>query len=106
MTRDVAKPLDGLTERLDKWLWHARFFRTRSLAAKAAEAGVRINGVRVTRAAAAVRVGDILTFVQADRVRVVQVTGVAERRGTAVEASVLWRDVDASDTGPLRPSAP
>jgi ribosome-associated heat shock protein Hsp15 len=67
---------------------------------------VRINGVRISRAAASVRVGDVLTFVQADRVRVVQVTGLAARRGPATEASVLWRDVDAPDTVPLRPSAP
>jgi ribosome-associated heat shock protein Hsp15 len=82
--------------RLDKWLWRARFFRTRSLAARAAAAGVRINGQRTDKPGAAVRPGDVLTFVQAGRVRVIEVLGSGERRGPAPEACALYLDREGS----------
>lgn len=49
--------------RLDKWLWYARFLKTRSLASQFVKAGkVRINGVRTSRASALIHIGDVLTF--------------------------------------------
>jgi ribosome-associated heat shock protein Hsp15 len=80
--------------RADKWLWRARFFRTRTLAAGAVEAGLRINGRRTDRPGATIRPGDVLTFAQASRVRVVEVLDVGERRGPAPEAQALYRDRD------------
>lgn len=83
------------TERLDRWLWHARFFKTRSLAARVAAQGkVRLNGQRVAKAAQAVRVGDVLTFPQGHAVRVVRVLGFALRRGPAAEGQALYADID------------
>ncbi|MFP4405704.1 RNA-binding S4 domain-containing protein [Rhodosalinus sp.] len=83
------------TQRLDKWLWQARFFRTRSLAAREIAAGhCRVNGARVTKPAAAVGAGDVLTFVQARRVRVVRVTGLPDRRGPAPEAQAHYEDFE------------
>jgi ribosome-associated heat shock protein Hsp15 len=83
------------TQRLDKWLWQARFFKTRSLAARQVSAGhCRINGARVTKPAVAVGVGDVLTFVQARRVRVVRVAGLPDRRGPAPEAQAHYEDLD------------
>lgn len=80
--------------RLDKWLWHARFFRTRSLAARVVGAdGVRINGVRVVKPAAQVAAGDVLTFVAHARVRVVRVLAPGRRRGPASEAQALYDDM-------------
>lgn len=84
-------------ERLDKWLWQARFFKSRSRAAAVVEAGVRLNGVRVVKPATALRVGDVLTFVQAERVRVISVLGLGQRRGPASEAQALYRDMEADD---------
>ena len=84
--------------RLDKWLWHARFFKSRSLAAAAVEAGVRINGVRAPKPAASLRPGDVLTFVQADRVRVIEVVALGVRRGPATEAQTLYRDLTPPET--------
>ena len=58
--------------RLDKWLWFARFFKTRSLSATRVAAGdVRINGARVTKPATTVQAGDVLTFAIGAQVRIV-----------------------------------
>lgn len=79
--------------RLDKWLWHARFFKTRSLASKVVGGGkVRINGQHATKASASVSVGDVLTFVQGRQVRVIEVAAMGARRGPASEAQGLYVD--------------
>lgn len=80
-------------QRLDRWLWQGRFFKTRSLAARIVSGqGVRVNGVRVTKAAHPVGPGDALTFSQADRVRVVEIAALAARRGPASEAQATYID--------------
>lgn len=80
--------------RLDKWLWHARFFKTRSLAAKLVAGGnMRLNGTRVSKPAQPVGPGDVLTFVQARAVRVVRVEALGDRRGPAAEAQLLYADL-------------
>ena len=79
--------------RLDKWLWFARFFRTRSLAARViGEHGIRVNGARVSKPAFCVRAGDLLTFSQGRTVRVVEILACGERRGPAAEAQSLYTD--------------
>lgn len=92
-------PSDSL--RIDKWLWHARFYKTRRLAQAAACSGVlRLNGARVEKASAAVRPGDVLTVPRGHReVAVVRVQALAVRRGPASEAQALY-DV-LSDTAAL-----
>ncbi|MDJ0992255.1 MAG: RNA-binding S4 domain-containing protein [Dinoroseobacter sp.] len=81
-------------QRLDKWLWFARFFKTRSLAAKiVSSGGVRINANRVTKSATAVAVGDVLTFAQGGAIRVVRVEAPGMRRGPATEAQALYTDL-------------
>ncbi len=85
------------TVRLDKWLWHARFFKTRGWAADEVSAGhVRVNGIKVSKPARAVGEGDTLTFPQGARIRVVRVTATAVRRGSANEAQALYIDLDVS----------
>lgn len=79
--------------RIDKWLWFARFFKTRSLAAAVVEAGeVRLNGVVVAKTAQAVRAGDELVFPTGKRRRRVVVLALGERRGPAPEAQALYRE--------------
>jgi len=79
--------------RVDRWLWHARVFKTRSLAAKFAASGhLRVNGNRVRKASHAVGAGDVLTFALHGRVRVLEVVDLGERRGPASEAALLYRD--------------
>jgi ribosome-associated heat shock protein Hsp15 len=80
--------------RLDKWLWHARFFKTRSLAAtKVAAGAVRVNGDRVEKRATSVSPGDVLTFAQGNDVRVIRIEAIGTRRGPAPEAQALYFDL-------------
>ena len=91
--------------RLDKWLWHTRFFKTRALASKMCAAGrVRIDGAKVTKAHFSVRPGQVLTFPQGRRIRVVRVVGMSLRRVSAKEASLLYEDL--SDDAPVPRIAP
>jgi len=69
-------------QRIDKWLWHARFARTRSAAQQLALSGhVRINREKVKAASRLVRPGDVLTLALGREVRVLRVVGIAESRG-------------------------
>ncbi|QBF32431.1 RNA-binding S4 domain-containing protein [Thalassococcus sp. S3] len=80
--------------RLDKWLWHARFFKTRSLAARQVAGGhVRVNGDKTDKPARSVCVGDVLTFAQARQVRVVRIEALGVRRGPAPEAQTLYTEI-------------
>lgn len=89
--------------RLDKWLWHARFFKTRALSAEmVADGKIRVNTARVRKPATPVRVGDGLTIVQGQEVRTVRVTGLGERRGPASEACDLYHDLAPRGPGPVR----
>ncbi|MBS0275602.1 MAG: RNA-binding S4 domain-containing protein [Proteobacteria bacterium] len=77
--------------RIDKWLWHARFHKTRSLAQAAAVKGhIRLNGRRIEKASAEVRIGDMLTVPRGKEVVVVRVLGCGIRRGPAAEAQALY----------------
>lgn len=76
---------------MDKFLWFARLAPNRSSAQALAERGiVRLNGRRIERAHAPVRVGDLITFPQGDMIRVIRVEKLPERRGPAVEAQLCY----------------
>jgi ribosome-associated heat shock protein Hsp15 len=97
----------GTTLRLDKWLWHARFARTRSLAAKlVAGARFRINGNPTDKAHHAVRPGDVLTFPLGPHIRVIKVLALGTRRGPAPEAQLLYEDLDPPKPTPRVPAEP
>ena len=97
----------GPTLRLDKWLWYARFARTRSLAAKlVAAARFRINGNPTEKAHHAVRPGDVLTFPLGPHIRVVKVLALGLRRGPAPEARLLYEDLDPPKPTPATPAGP
>ena len=84
----------GETIRLDKWLWQARFFKSRSIAAGVVSAGkVRVDGTPVSKPARAVGPGHVLTFPQERDVRVVRILACGTRRGPAVEAQTLYDDL-------------
>ena len=81
-------------QRLDKWLWFARFAKTRTLAAKLVTGGfVRLNGQRTDNAAKAVAVGDVITIALARTTLVIRVESLGERRGPAPEARQLYIDL-------------
>ena len=82
--------------RLDKWLWAARFYRTRSLAAQAVDAGhVRVNGARV-KPALTIRAGARVSVRKQASIWEVEVTEIAERRGCAADAATLYRETPES----------
>ncbi|MGF1628914.1 MAG: RNA-binding S4 domain-containing protein [Kiloniellaceae bacterium] len=80
--------------RADKWLWHARFFKSRSLATQLCQAGkLRLSGLGVIKPHHKVKPGDVLTFPQARHIRVVKVLALGLRRGPASEAQALYEDL-------------
>ena len=82
--------------RLDKWLWAARFFKTRSLASAAVEEGkVRLGGSRI-KPARHLAPGDTLTIDNGATVWEVVVAALAEQRGPAAVAQTLYAETDAS----------
>ena len=91
-------PFDSPKLRLDKWLWQARFFKGRDLAAELIHSGhLRLNGQRCAKPGHAVAVGVVLTFPQGTQIRVVRILALGQRRGPAPEAQALFADLDAPD---------
>ncbi|WP_322867015.1 RNA-binding S4 domain-containing protein [Aquicoccus sp. G2-2] len=90
--------------RVDKWLWYARFVKTRGIAAKLVTGGhLRVNGEKTLKAAQTVGPGDVLTFPQGRVIRVVRIVALGQRRGPAPEAQALYDDLTPEDA-PRSPS--
>jgi ribosome-associated heat shock protein Hsp15 len=88
--------------RMDKWLWAARFFKTRALAAKACELGrIHSNGQQA-KAAREVRMGDLLQVRNDSGDFQVEVLGLSEMRGPAAVAQTLYRETEASRESRLK----
>jgi ribosome-associated heat shock protein Hsp15 len=86
-------------QRVDKFLWYARFFKSRTLAATMVSAGrVRINGARCEKPSTLVKLDDVLTFPAGPHVRVIKVLAGGERRGPAPEARLPTK-IDAPPRG-------
>jgi ribosome-associated heat shock protein Hsp15 len=91
--------------RLDKWLWYARFFKSRSTASRVCAAGrLRIGGVVISKAHHQVRLGDVITFPQARLIRVIKVLALGTRRGPAPEARLLYEDLMPPNPASMLPS--
>ena len=85
---------DRTWQRLDKWLWCARFMKVRAACARlAADGRVRINRQPTDKPHARLRPGDVLTLSLGAGVRVVRVVALAARRGPASEARLLYEEV-------------
>ena len=81
--------------RLDKWLWYARFFKTRSLATKLILSGkLRINGEVTSKPHRQAQIGLVLTFPQGPLIRVIRIDEIDKGRGPAPEAAMLYTDLD------------
>jgi len=86
--------VEETTLRLDKWLWYARFFKTRTQATKLIQCGkLRLNGDIITKPHRAASVGSILTFPKAKNIRVIKIVKLGQRRGPASEATSLYEDL-------------
>ena len=82
--------------RIDKWLWAARFYKTRSLACEAIDKGrVQVNGVAV-KPARELKAGDTVQLRQGAHLRTVRVEGISDRRGGAPEAALLYTETAES----------
>ena len=94
----MSKMTEQDSLRVDKYLWFARFFKTRSLATKRANGGrIRINGNKIKKSSDTVRIGDILTFAQGNEIRVIRVLNLGTRRGPAQEAQSLYEDITPNE---------
>ncbi len=92
----MTNPSPSQKTRLDKWLWAARFFKTRSLAKDAIEGGkVHCGGQRV-KVAKEISIGDELSIRQGFDSRDVLVTALSEQRRGAAEAALLYEETEAS----------
>jgi len=81
--------------RIDKWLWYARFLKSRTLASTLCTSGkVRLNTNHIAKSHQVLRVGDVLTFPLGDYIRVIEVVELGSRRGPAPEAQMLYKDLD------------
>jgi len=94
---ETSAPAVGLVrQRLDKWLWAARFFKTRSLAVQAIDAGhVRADGARI-KPAHEVRIGERISVRKAGLTWEFEVTALSDRRGGATDAARLYRETSES----------
>ena len=102
-----ANKLPAEKLRVDKWLWQARFFKTRGLAAELAGSGrLRINSEHVSKPSQTVRPADVLTFPQDKRIRVIRIEALGHRRGPAPEAQALYSDLAEAVTMEKREPQP
>ena len=105
MSEERDQPDAAPSLRLDKWLWWARFCRSRTAATKLVGSGrVRCHGAIVAKAHRGVRPGDVLTFPQGEQLRVVRVLGLGSRRGPASEARSLYEDLAPPERKQTSPS--
>ncbi len=86
-------------QRIDRWLWFARIAKSRTLAQALIERGkVRVNRVKIDKTSTIVKPGDVLTLALGPRVLSIEILGIGSRRGPALEAQTLYRDL-----APARP---
>lgn len=86
--------MSGESLRLDKWLWFARFLKSRTMAADlCADGRVRVSGRVVGKPSQTIKVGDVLTFPLGPHIRVIEVKALGARRGPASEAQALYADL-------------
>jgi ribosome-associated heat shock protein Hsp15 len=80
-------------QRLDQWLWHARIFKTRTLATKFCQAKkVQIDGHVVSKAKTPVRQGMVLSFIKDELEKIIKIKALSHRRGPVLEAAGLYED--------------
>lgn len=82
--------------RIDKWLWAARFFKTRQLAIKALKSSQIASGRQDLKPASQIRVGDVLTIKRGLHELEVEILGLSEKRGSATIAQTLYEETDRS----------
>ena len=99
-------PMSTMTSvRIDKWLWAARFFKTRALASKACDMGRILSNSVTAKPARDVRIGDLLQITNEGGIFQIEVLLLSETRGPAAVAQTLYRETDSSKEARLKPAA-
>ncbi|PPD14105.1 MAG: RNA-binding protein [Methylobacterium sp.] len=94
---DPPEPASPARQRIDLFIWHARFLRSRSAAADLVRKGhVRVNALRVTQPGHSLKTGDVLTLALPGRTWIVRVEAFSERRGPAEAGLALYTRLDAA----------
>jgi len=94
-----------MSVRIDKWLWAARFFKTRALASKACDMGRILSNSITAKPSRDVRIGDLLQITNEGGLFHVEVLGLSEARGPAAVAQTLYRETEASMQARLKLAA-
>ena len=82
------------SQRIDKWLWHARFVKTRGLAQKLVTSGkVRVDSEKISNASRKIRPSNVLTLTLDREIKIIEVTGIPQRRGPYSEAQSFYNDL-------------
>jgi ribosome-associated heat shock protein Hsp15 len=90
--------------RIDKWLWAARFFKTRSLASKAIDLGRVLDNEERVKPAHCIKIGDVLSITNAEQTWEIVVLGLSENRGAAPVARLLYQETETSQQKRLEQS--
>lgn len=94
---DPPEPAPPARQRIDLFIWHARFLRSRSAAADLVRKGhVRVNALRVTQPGHSLKTGDVVTLALPGRTWIVRVEAFSERRGSAEAGLALYTRLDAA----------
>jgi len=84
----------NLSQRIDKWLWHARFFKTRSIAQKQVSTGkIRVNSEKISSPSRKVIPGNVLTITRERDIKIIEILGIADKRGPFSQAQLLYNDL-------------
>ena len=82
------------SQRIDKWLWHARFFKTRSLAQKQVVTGkIRVDREKISSPSRKILIGNVLTITRERDIKIIEVLGIADKRGPYSQAQLLYNDM-------------
>lgn len=91
MTEETSS---NLSQRIDKWLWHARFYKTRSIAQKQVATGkIRVDREKISSPSRKVSAGNVLTITRDRDIKIIEILGVADKRGPYSEAQLLYNDM-------------
>lgn len=84
----------NLSQRIDKWLWHARFFKTRSIAQKQVATGkIRVDREKISSPSRKVSAGNVLTITRERDIKIIEILGIADKRGSYSVAQLLYKDM-------------
>lgn len=90
----VEEVSSNLSQRIDKWLWHARFFKTRSIAQKQVTTGkIRVDSEKISSPSRKVSAGNVLTITREQDIKVIEISAIADRRGPYSAAQLLYKDL-------------